>query len=112
MNIRVMMLGLCVLLASCADDGIGEAPEGFEHLGGQEHSHFVFVHSEFLDDKTAQRAAGKYFCEANGHTNYCEVYMWKNKSHVATKLPINRKNSGKMGLYTLKDGQVKLRVLR
>lgn len=102
------VLAISVVLASCGDGD--STPEGFEIVATEGNTFFVHVDAEFLDDKTGQRAAGKAICEQSGKEKYCEIYMWADREKVQTKLPITKDGSA-IGMYTMKDGEVKLKVL-
>lgn len=95
-------------LCGCSDEV--EVPREFERIGGEGAMHFVYVHPEALGDKLAQRRAGQAICTKYQNLEYCEVYMWADKSEIPTHLPI-RRVLAKMGVYSIKGEKAYLRTL-
>ncbi len=106
-----ILIFLSLFIVSCGDASDIVIPKGFERLGGEGASHFVYVDKKYLDNRKVQRAAGKQICEKYKNTEYCEVYMWKNRSKVVKQLPVIL-DLERVGRYTLKDGKIRLKVLR
>lgn len=108
---RVFAITVAILiLSACEEEKKADILEGFERLGGEGAIHFVYVHQDKIGDRKAQRDAGMKICNDYGHTDYCEVYMWKERNKVATKLPFHRYNAP-MGVFEIKNGRADLKTM-
>ncbi len=98
------------VLAGC-DDGPAKLPEGFEHVSRDGRSHFVYVRPDWLDDKLAQREAGRIICrKLFDEADYCEVYFFSRKSAIPTKFPIMNRLAP-VGYFEIKNDKERFRVL-
>ena len=74
-------------------------------------SHFVCVESSQLGDRVAQREAGRIVCTVMFDQNdYCDVYYWRSREDIPTKLPIVNRQSV-IGVYKLRKGKATLKPL-
>lgn len=107
--VRILFLAVMLFLISCEKKA--EIPEGFELVASDGWAHFVYVsRPDNINDKLKQRTAGKAICELKNTVDYCEVYMWSDRTQVVKNLPIMNKDTI-IGLYKQKDGKVRLKAI-
>lgn len=107
----ILSLFVVLFLVSC-DEKMETLDEGFEWIGNEGRSHFMYVAKSHYGDKVAQREAGKIVCtHMFKHEDYCEIYMWSTREDVPTSLPIiNRRTM--IGKFRMKNGEMILKPLR
>lgn len=111
MRLVLSTIGIMGFLAAC-DQNQKKIPDGYELMGSQGVYHFVYVSDpEQYDNRRGQREAGMVICEMYSPDQDCQVFFWKNRDEVVTKLPIVH-TSTPIGNFTIKDKRINQKVLK